>query len=80
LLEWIGFAQKRDSLEKWRVRGRLMFPFVNLQIMNGMRKEREKVLLEERNPIWVELRDLFIADVRNFGSSNSLQCFGFGGA
>jgi len=54
-------------------------PFVNLQIMNGSRKERKEVLLEEHDPIWVELRDLFIADVGNFGSSDSLQCFGFWG-
>lgn len=48
---------------------------MNLQIMNGSKKERKEVLLEEHDPIWVELRDLFIADVRNFGSSDSLQCF-----
>jgi len=48
--------------------------------MNGIKKERKEVLLEEHDPIWVELRDLFIADVRNFGSSGSLEWFGcFGG-
>ncbi|KAG0585407.1 hypothetical protein KC19_2G009300 [Ceratodon purpureus] len=33
------------------------------EVMNGSRKERKEVLLEEHDPIWVELRDLFIADV-----------------
>lgn len=31
--------------------------------MNGTKKERKEVLLEEHDPIWVEMRDLFIADV-----------------
>jgi hypothetical protein len=48
----------------------LMFLFTNLQIMNGSRSERKEVLLEEHDPIWVELRDLFIADVRNFRLSD----------
>jgi syntaxin-binding protein 1 len=30
---------------------------------NGGRRENKEVLLEEHDPIWVELRDLFIADV-----------------
>jgi syntaxin-binding protein 1 len=29
---------------------------------NGGRRENKEVLLEEHDPIWVELRDLFIAD------------------
>lgn len=34
-----------------------------VQIVNGTKKERKEVLLEEHDPIWVEMRDLFIADV-----------------
>lgn len=45
--------------------------------MNGSKKERKEVLLEEHDPIWVELRDLFIADVRNFRSSGSLETVWF---
>jgi syntaxin-binding protein 1 len=30
---------------------------------NGGRRENKEVLLEEHDPVWVELRDLFIADV-----------------
>lgn len=40
--------------------------------MNGAKKERKEVLLEEHDPIWVELRDLFIADVRFLHSFDSL--------
>jgi len=32
------------------------------EIVNGTKKERKEVLLEEHDPIWVEMRDLFIAD------------------
>lgn len=53
--EWSYDAMCHDLLE-------LEGNKYSYEIMNGAKKERKEVLLEEHDPIWVELRDLFIAD------------------